>query len=482
MRGPERIVRRMPEPFSRRPSWPWMLLAVLLVKAAWLAVDAQPRFFMGDSGSYLHAAVQESILTDRSWLYPMIVHLLSVRTGSLWPLILAQTLAGVAVAMLVYAGLRRLGGVSPKLAAAPVLLLAIEPTQLYYERAVMAEAFGGLAFAGFLAALSIYVVRPRAWWLPLAAALGVLAIALRLNLLPVVLVLSAAAPWIRQVPAWLARRAAPPSLPPVALLLHALLALVATQALHAGYKRLSGELMKHHEPAYTAQSGAMRAALVAPLIRQRHFDGMGCAPDLLAQVRVPLHDHTAREVHLWTDGGLIATARRLCPDGETALRKASIKAFRDDPLGLATLAAQTFAGYYDEDRLRHRLLDDAGIREPEPRMREVLAERFGHVLRDGDWRRGAVARWFLFAAPWLTVLLPALPFLAVAAVWRRRRDTQVAAVAFVAVAAFGLFAGHVLFSAIVSLRYLHVFVPVAALLAGWLLPRRDATIAAHRPS
>ncbi len=60
-------------------------------------------------------------------------------------LLLVQTLFGLMASLLIFAVLRRIFGVRVWLATAAAILLAIEPSQLFYERMVMTETSAGLS-------------------------------------------------------------------------------------------------------------------------------------------------------------------------------------------------------------------------------------------------------------------------------------------------------------------------------------------------
>ncbi len=176
----------------------WRALALLLaLKGAFLLVDPNLRLFMGDSASYLHAALSDWDPPDRSFVYPMLVEWSAVATQSALSLVLLQTLFGVIGALLAYWMLRRAAGVDARIALFAVAVIAVEPAQLFYERMLMAEAAGLLSLLALVAASVAYVQRGRLRWALVMAVCGVLAVAFRMSLLPVVFGLALLVPMLR---------------------------------------------------------------------------------------------------------------------------------------------------------------------------------------------------------------------------------------------------------------------------------------------
>ena len=76
-----------------------LLLALLAIKLAGLLADPVLRFFMGDSGSYLHTALTGWRPPDRSYTYGLLVGATAIAAGSPWVLLGLQALFGVASAL-----------------------------------------------------------------------------------------------------------------------------------------------------------------------------------------------------------------------------------------------------------------------------------------------------------------------------------------------------------------------------------------------
>jgi len=149
------------------------LLVLIAIKLAVLIADPAPRFFLWDSVTYLQGAIGGPLPRDRSFLYSFVIAATAVPAHSLLALVIAQTLAGVVGALLLYLMLRVFFSVRFGFALAAAIALALGPSQLFYERMVMAEAIGGMLWFGFIALALAYLRDGRARWLPLLALCGI---------------------------------------------------------------------------------------------------------------------------------------------------------------------------------------------------------------------------------------------------------------------------------------------------------------------
>jgi hypothetical protein len=446
-----------------------LLAALVAIKLAGLWADPVLRVFMGDSASYLHGALTGWRPPDRSFTYGLLVGATAVAAGSSWVLLGLQALFGVATAAALAGLLAGGAGVRPALAAAAALALAMEPAQMFYERMLMAESAGTLAFVLQVCALSAYAHRGQLRWMALAAVAGIAAVSLRLSLLPVVLGLAATVPVVAAL--WQAPRGARAK----ALAWHLGFALLATAALHAAYQ--SSYRRDYGESSYLPANGMMRIGLVAPLVRAEHFEGTGVdGARVLAELGQPLADTGRREAQVWAPDGLYQTLARHTDQPEAVARTITSRALRDDPLGLLALGIGNVGGYFDPGVLPHRVEDDLGRRPPDQGMLAVLQERLGYDARGVAASSSLATRWFARGAPWLVacfLLLAPLALLALALHWRTPAR---AVVAVLCLASLGLVAGHLLFAHIASLRYLHpmpwfVLANLALLGEAWLRRR-----------
>jgi len=437
--------------------WLWLALALVVLKLASILVDPTQRFFLGDSESYLHSALTGWIPPDRSFLYGLFIRFSAVTSGDLVGLLVAQSLCGVIAALLCARIVCIDLGTDQRFAAPVACLLAIEPAQLFYERMVMAESLGTLCFIAMLS-YGLAYLRRGAWpWLIVVALAGIATVALRMSLLPVVLGFALLPPLAAALD-----RSARRSWPRIGL--HLLIALVATGLVHTAYQRLYGHLSEG-PPTYLQSSGTFRLGLVAPLVKPEHLQQVGLAPRLLQTVGPPLADPRTREAQLWLDDGLIAVLRRAAgTDTEAFARRITAQALRDDPLGLLRLSLATTRDYFLASETSPRMVDDLGTRPLSAGTLTSLRERLHHDGSLAHDLRNPAAVYFERSGYWLIFCLFALTPLALLALlrlWNRRR----AAAALLTLTALGLVTGQLLFSHIVSFRYLHPFPPLLLICA-----------------
>ncbi|WP_313919293.1 glycosyltransferase family 39 protein [Tahibacter sp.] len=451
--------------------WSWLALVLVTIKLASVLADPTQRFFLGDSESYLHSALTGWIPPDRSFLYGLFIRFSAVASGDLIGLLVAQSLCGVITALLCARIVCIDLGADRRGAALIACLLAIEPAQLFYERMVMAESLGTLCFIVMLSCGLAYL-RRGAWpWLIAVALAGIATVALRMSLLPVVLGFALLPPLAAALEHGARRSWSRTGL-------HLLIALVATGLVHTAYQRLYGHLSEG-APAYLQSSGTFRLGLVAPLVKPEHLQQVGLAPQLLQTVGPPLADPRTREAQLWLDDGLVAVLRRAAgADTESFARRITAQALRDDPLGLLRLSLATTRDYFVASETSPRMADDLGTRPLSDGTLASLRERLHHDGSRAHELRNPAAVYFEQGGYWLIFCLFALAPLALLALlrlWNRRR----AAAALLTLTALGLVAGQLLFSHIVSFRYLHPFPPLLLICAAAALvpqARRRSTL------
>jgi hypothetical protein len=456
---------------------------LLLVKCLLLVLDPSLRFFMGDSGSYLHAALTDWLPPDRSITYPWLVSISAVAAQNAFALVALQTLFGASTALIVFALLRAGAGLSYRWALLTAVLVILEPSQLFYERMLMAESAGQLAFLLSIATLFLHVHSGRLRWLPLFVLAGLAAVSLRLSLLPVVLGLTLLAPLLR-AGFHAAREDA--GRPIVALLRafgHGALLLAMLFFAHSAYRAFYAEQLGG-EPAYLRAEGQMRLGLVAPLVKPEHLQRVKLDPALLDRLSHRLADPRAREAQIWMPGGLWQTLEEAAAakgrDPYKLAGKISVRALQSDPLALLRMGASTLADYFDTDLTRARMLSDLGV-EPLPEgMRGDLLKRLRYDASQVHQELGPVARYFQASGPWLTlVMVAAAPMALVLLVFSRHPCRSRALVWTLAFASLGFVAGQFLTAHIVSFRYLQPLPPLVLAMSALLLWRwRQRAVAA----
>ena len=443
-----------------------LILLLALLKLGLLAGDPTIRLYLGDSASYLHSAMTGWVPGDRSFVYGWLLGWLVVPTGTLLSVGLLQSLLGILTAWLVYKLARCSFGLDYRPASILAVVYALLPSELFFERMVMAEAFGTASLALMFAAGFRYVDR-RDWrWLPAIALAGMTAVSFRMSLLPVVLgfsVLPVLVAWTTPEPA------APRRWPKY--LLHLSIALAATGAAHLGYQHLYGAVAET-EPDYIADNGYFRLGLVAPLVKREQIVRVGLPADLLDRVGPKLSDPRTREAQIWLPDGLIALVRANAGDqGNRVARKLATRALHEDPIGFLRLAGNNLLDYFEPSIRQSRLLDEIGTRVPEDEFAARLQERFDYDAKAVAGRMNPMARYFHAMAPWMLFCLFGTPIVALIALYRNWRERRAAAL-LLALTALGLFLSHALFAHIPSFRYLHPQPFLLLIAIGAILARR----------
>lgn len=426
-----------------------LVACLAAVKIAWLVADHTLRAYMGDSMVFLHSAAHLGGIGGRSFMYGWTLHFLAQPFGSPWAYLILQAVWGVLSCVALYLFLRGPLALGRWLSATPALLLASDPAQLFMERMVMAEALGLLAFVTTLLVLSRYIATRHLGWYVLACLGGLAAANFRTNLLPVMLGLGVLAPFLASMSSGTfdaTRRNAA----------QAACALAILAASHLAYTHIYGYVTRS-DPGYLTHTGMMRIGLVAPLVQAHHFEGTGVDADILEEVALPLRDHWQRGHHIWSEDGLWEALRRNSDQPETVARIITRRAMLDNPMGLLRINLETLGGYFNENQVHWRMLDDKGVIAPTEQNHADIESWMGWSLRGVDALETPVRRYFANAAGWLTLCLFALAPLAMLTALLAYRHPRRAPFFLLSLASLGLVASHILFAHIVSFRYLHPY-------------------------
>jgi hypothetical protein len=424
-----------------------VLVAVSALKAIILLADPTIRIYLGDSAAYLFGALDSGRLPDdRSFTYSFLIRGLVRPFEDLMALVAWQTAAGVAIALVAWIVLVYLFSAPRVIAAVACTLLAIEPAQLYYERMVLAETFGLLAFVLFFACAGGYLVWPRAWLLPIVAALGLAAATLRLNYLPIVLVVSLGLPLVRVF-----ERSRPRAF---ATVRHLAIAAVSVAVLHLTFQQWVAWIFIAPR-GYIARSGFMQLGLVMPLVKPEHLVQVGLPANFADQLQYPLDDPDARMRHMWSVGGFVRALRERNIPVESIARPLARLALSDNPLGLVTLGIHTVGDYFREEGIRHALDNDLGRRNIPDDVMWSLREQWRYDASGLPSKVTLVSWYFEKGTWWLVACLFLLGPAAVANIvvhWRTRARPMALLAGLVGV---GLVLAHVLFVPVAFYRYLH---------------------------
>ncbi|HET7064558.1 MAG TPA: glycosyltransferase family 39 protein [Rudaea sp.] len=450
----------------------FVLLAILGVKLTILLIDPNPRFFLWDSVTYLRGAIDGSLPRDRSFLYSLLIGAIAVPLHSLHALVIAQSLAGVASAFFVYLIVRVFLHARFEVALIAALLVALEPGQLFYERMVMAEAFGSAIWLGFLVLVLAYVRDGRTIWLPAIALAGIAAIGFRLNGTAVVLLVAPCLPLWR---AWFTnsgpRTAAERSMHRRRVALQLAVSVAMTLVLHVGYRHIVAEIA-HTRPGYIGTEGLFLLGFTAPAVIAADFDGTDCDPTVLRHVHAALDDPRMREGQLWGDGGLWAAMQRDCPRPEAAADVVASRASHRIFGKVLPMALTTTAQYFDDAEATWRMNSDLGRKGMLPlELIEPAEQYFSLDVKPIAFTDTLTLLWFQHARWWFTACFLLAPLLAAGMAVRLRRDACAPEARLLALVVFGLFFSQFLLSPIIAFRYLHPFPPLMFVCAAAILAR-----------
>jgi len=150
------------------------------------------------------------------------------------------------------------------------------------------------------------------------------------------------------------------------------------------------------------------------------------------------------------------------------MRKLAGRALRGDPLGLLRVGWATLADYLDSGVANQRMEDDIGNRAAEENMVAELRACCGYDASGLETRRNPTARYFSASRAWLTACYFLLAPLALLMMYAQRKR-PLAAPLLLALTACGFVLAMMLFSHIVSFRYLHPFPFMVILCVGALI-------------
>jgi len=381
------------------------ILSALAVKAMILLADPSPQLFLGDSESYLYTAQTGWIPPDRSFLYGFLVRWLSVGSGSLFSLVLGQSLASAISAGLLGWMIWRFIGAPKPLAMLGTILYSLDPLQLMYERFVMAEAFSLLAAMVFVSFILLFLQGGRKRYLILASIAGLVAVALRISFLPVVVALSFLAPLIRFLGD--TRHQGVSTREHFRELFIALIVVAVCHfSLHSGYKRLTGHL-SGAPPAYQYSEGLSLLASWSPLLTPSDLRAAGISERLLEGIAPRTIE--SRRRHRWMPDGIDAALNREYSDPYRANALAKQTAFhvlQRDPMGVAFLAVRSYLRGWKLSVIKSCIIEDTAANRPVPPALVRRTAKSFHIAVDENGNQKTLTKaYFGFAVQWYRILL-----------------------------------------------------------------------------
>jgi hypothetical protein len=343
--------------------------------------------------------------SDRSFTYGVIfIRPVLAVFGSLKAVVVVQSVLSSAIAVLAAACLR-VGFRAPLwVAAVAALLYAVEPLALVYERLIMTETLTLLFLALFILTGLCYINHPRAPLLIVLALLGTCVVSLRTFHIPVVWVATIAAvllgvPCLKEQSSGSLRGFGSK------VLLHVLVAIVATIGFHALYKSYFA-YMTNQPPSYNAADGLFLVASWAPVVTPDDFPSKAMAERVLPNLKFDLRKRSNQR---FSKGGLVdllveeqgGNAR----EANLVAKKIALHAALRDPIGVIGLALETYADSWDRGSIMRNVLSDQGGLELDKRLIDHFKANYSEDLSKHHLQDTIAKRWHRAAAPWYNFLL-----------------------------------------------------------------------------
>lgn len=334
---------------SRKNEFFRFAVVALFLRGAWLMVDSRPRFFLGDSESYLATAIGVWIPPDRSWIYGLVVNGILGMTHRLTAVIAAQACLS-AMSCVATACLLRSLNVSSRVAWAALLLQSLDPLTHYFDRSLLTDApAAAVTWIGL--ALSAAGLAHANGWLWIAAVPFLWAtILLRTALLPMV-----AMPAVVGLGAglWFALMRPGQSTPPpnwrsrLGPLLGPSLQAAGVVAGLAAYSMANGALTGM-PPSLNAKQGYFLLGQVAPILTVADFEGLGVEEPARLLAESNHAEYRLRTWQVFGDTGMVPRMERQFGDWrrtEMTTRVLARRAILRDPVGFLRLAIRCAIEY-----------------------------------------------------------------------------------------------------------------------------------------
>jgi hypothetical protein len=449
-----------------RNSWWLFCLGVLILKFALFALDPLPKFYGGDSKSYLWTAISGSIPEDRSYFYGYVIRWVALSTGSLTSLLVVQVLAGAAIAAMCAWLCLRVFGLPRWLSFVFGLLCCLDPIQLYWERAVMTETLSLFFYVLLLQRSFLYIKKQRVADLVSVQFISVLLIGFRMSYLLLTWVVAVTLPLFAF--AWLQNNSARKLLIPAVsdqrfvkkisrFCLHCFLSVGTMLLLHTAYKGTNG-FLSHREPNYLYATGVDLLSFWAPAIRPNDAPDSRVAELISKGDEFYIKNLNSRASQLHMKGFLIDRLHQIEPNSKRSddlAHQVALNALRRNPLGIAALAWETYAEFWRTGVREWAKLDlptKAQFSDTEA-TQLGLARRFHQVVTPMDMTEAITFNgWYYLAAwPYYYVILLS-PFILGTFIALQRSTRRYSAFLFLNMAI--LFASTLFFSGQPQIRYL----------------------------
>ena len=414
-------------PAAGKYGWPVFVVLLGIIQGGLLWMDHHPKFFFGDSGSYIWTSISGSPPTDRSFVYGYFIRLVALTTQSLTMLVVVQVLMASFICVVAAHLLMRYFRVRPWCAFGAVLLFALEPLQLLYARYVMTETLALFVFVFYVWVALHYLEDSRIKWLAVLQGLAVLLISVRFAFIPLAWICAFVIPLL-SVPAIYAKAGSGGVKPVLRISAHIVMSVLLLFVFTTAYKHLHGYL-QHKPPAYTYDDGFFALEFVVPILEPEDFPDEKLGRQILSDPAWLLFDRRNRAVHRWVEDGTVARLRKLVPDrlqANAIARQAAFHAVIHKPLAFLHLGWQSFTDYFDPSYLRSSMESDLGNRRLEDGFHNLIKTRF-HYSSDtssGLDLKTPTGRYFLHSERWIQFLLFVPLFWGLLSVFTRDTDQR----------------------------------------------------------
>ena len=410
--------------FPPRYRWPLFCFSIVALKFVLFAVDPVPKFYMGDSGSYILTALTGWIPPDRSFFYGYVIRCTALWTGSLTWLLVLQVCLSTITCILLASITRVIFKLPERWSYVFGFLCAIDPLQLLYERYVMTEAISLCLYAFVIYRSCLYLKTHRLRNLVIVQAVSVLLIGFRMSFLlqvqinTIILPLMAFAPDLLKQMRRRPIAEASPRWPARVCTGHLLLSVTLMFVLHAGYKHTNGSL-SHREPEYLYSSGITLLAFWAPVLQPEDSPDLRLADLIRKGDEFHIKDPVFRNAQRFRPNHLIDRLNKVVPNESKADRlakKTALHALWRDPLGILSISWRTYVSYWNVAAMKRCAESDFSFRRPpDDRMIALLASRF-HLSYAKRTVMSPIQLYYIMAWPYyfLILLAPLLSGLAIA--------------------------------------------------------------------
>lgn len=409
----DRRIQDRPTSLFRTGANDWWLfcLAIVVLKFLLLALDSAPKFYLGDSISYIWTALTGWIPDDRSYFYGYVIRWSAVWTGSLTSLLILQVFLGSFISISVAWICRVHFRLPARLAYLFGFLCAIDPLQCTWERYVMTETCSLFFYVLVLQQSLAYLRDRRMTSLVLVQLFSVITIGFRMVFLIPVQAMAVALPLIAFVcgsgssqttrTAWLTRLH---FLGRRIFWQHLAVSVITMFVLDQGYQRAYG-LLTHRAPAHLHATGYFLLAICGPALQPQDATDPRLGKLIEQGDEFALRDFSHRNDQRFIAGYLIDRWRRLEPNRIKSTQIATetaLNTFRRDPAAVIGFAAKTYFILWRPHEMKRFAQWDLGDGRFRDSDLKLLAERFHWTGRaEPASEAQTFAKWFYVAAtPW----------------------------------------------------------------------------------